>query len=68
MLYRRLSILLIIFIAAVYITLISNLFKKNPKLSITIEKVPEKPIQKLPEAIVIGSPKCGIYMEIIIIL
>jgi hypothetical protein len=24
------------------------------------ESKPEKPIQKLPEALIIGSPKCGI--------
>ncbi len=36
----------------------------NPEISIKIvENELEKPIQKLPEALIIGSPKCGIYSE-----
>jgi hypothetical protein len=30
-------------------------------LTKTVENEREKPIQKLPEALIIGSPKCGIY-------
>jgi hypothetical protein len=65
MLNKRVLILFIILITAVYRTLISNLLKSNPELLITIEKG-EKPIQKLPEALIIGSPKCGINVKIII--
>ena len=59
MIIKNAFILLIILVVPIYIVLILHFFKTNSqKINNTKEKE-EKPIQKLPEAIIIGSPKCG---------
>ena len=59
MILRDTLIITIIIFVPIYIVLILHFFKTNSqKINNTKEKE-EKQIQKLPEAIIIGSPKCG---------
>jgi hypothetical protein len=59
MIIKNTFILLIILVVPIYIVLILHFFKTNSQKINNTKVKEEKPIQKLPEAIIIGSPKCG---------
>jgi hypothetical protein len=59
MIIKNAFILLIILVVPIYIVLILHFFKTNSQKINNTKVKEEKPIQKLPEAIIIGSPKCG---------
>ena len=59
MILRKTLIITIIIFVPIYIVLILNVFKTKPEKVNNTKEKEEEPIQKLPEAIIIGSPKCG---------
>jgi ascorbate-specific PTS system EIIC-type component UlaA len=59
MILRDTLIITIIIFVPIYIVLILHFFKTNSQKINNTKVKEEKPIQKLPEAIIIGSPKCG---------
>jgi hypothetical protein len=59
MIIKNAFILLIILVVSIYIIQILHFLKTKPHKEINKKEIEEEPIQKLPEAIIIGSPKCG---------